>query len=73
MGCGDAMGSARPTTAELMQFMKTMNETMNETMNTMNETLTGDLKEVKQQLKGFDVIRGEVVQVKEDVSTLNKR
>eukprot|EP00972_Heterocapsa_arctica_P101043 14892886-Heterocapsa_arctica.AAC.1 len=52
MGCGDAaMGSAGPTTAELMQALKIM-----------SESITSDLNEVKQQLQGIDEIRGEVVQ-----------
>eukprot|EP00972_Heterocapsa_arctica_P107395 15818480-Heterocapsa_arctica.AAC.1 len=44
---GDAMSSAGPTTSELMQFMKTM-----------NESLTGTLKEVTNRLEGLEVIRG---------------
>eukprot|EP00972_Heterocapsa_arctica_P012692 1864706-Heterocapsa_arctica.AAC.1 len=36
----------------------------------MNDSINGTLKEVNHRMEG---IKGEVVQVKEDVSTLNKR
>eukprot|EP00972_Heterocapsa_arctica_P063597 9385433-Heterocapsa_arctica.AAC.1 len=53
----------------MMQYMKTMNDAMNE-MKTMNDSINGTLKEANHRMEG---VKGEVVQVKEDVSTLNKR
>eukprot|EP00972_Heterocapsa_arctica_P093714 13824104-Heterocapsa_arctica.AAC.1 len=59
---GDAMSSAGPTMTEMMNFMKTG-----------FASIHGTLKEVTSRLDGLEVIKGDALQVKEDVSTLNKR